>query len=35
MPGSKPLAVRVLEQRKVRFEQFEFDPSIRSAEEVV
>ncbi len=34
MPGSKPLAVRVLEQQKVRFEQFEFDPSIRSAEEV-
>ena len=34
MPGSKPLAVRVLEQRKVRFEQYEFDPSIRSAEEV-
>ena len=34
MVGQKPLAVRVLEQRKVPFELFVFDPSIRSAEEV-
>ncbi|MCK9519994.1 MAG: aminoacyl-tRNA deacylase [Dehalococcoidia bacterium] len=30
----KPLAVRMLEQRKVPHEVFEFDASIRSAEEV-
>ena len=34
MARSKPLAVRVLEQQKIPFELFEFDPSIRSAEEV-
>ena len=34
MVGQKPLAVRVLEQRKVPFELFAFDASIRSAEEV-
>ncbi len=34
MAASKPLAVRVLEQQKVPFELFEFDASIRSAEEV-
>ena len=34
MAGSKPLAVRVLEQQKVAFELFEFDASIRSAGEV-
>lgn len=34
MAGSKPLAVRVLEQQKVPFELFQFDASIRSAEEV-
>ena len=34
MAGQKPLAVRVLEQRNVPFELFEFDSSIRSADEV-
>lgn len=34
MVGLKPLAIRVLEQRKVPFELFAFDPSIRSAVEV-
>ncbi len=34
MAESKPLAVRVLEQQKVPFELFQFDASIRSAEEV-
>lgn len=34
MAASKPLAVRVLEQQKIPFELFEFDPSIRSADEV-
>jgi len=34
MTAQKPLAVRVLEQRKVPFELFEFDPLIRSAAEV-
>lgn len=34
MAASKPLAVRVLEQRKIAYEVFAFDSSIRSAEEV-
>lgn len=34
MAGSKPLAVRMLEQRKVPHRLFEFDSSIRSADEV-
>lgn len=34
MPGSKPLAVRVLEQLKIAHEVFAFDAAIRSAEEV-
>lgn len=32
--GSKPLAVRILEQRRIPHEVFQFDPSIRSAEGV-
>jgi Cys-tRNA(Pro)/Cys-tRNA(Cys) deacylase len=34
MPPAKPLAIRVLEQRKIPHEVFAFDASIRSAEEV-
>lgn len=34
MAAIKPLAVRMLEQRKVRHEVFAFDDSIRSAQEV-
>ncbi|MBA4180655.1 MAG: aminoacyl-tRNA deacylase [Anaerolinea sp.] len=34
MAASKPLAVRVLERRKIPHQLFEFDSSIRSAEEV-
>lgn len=34
MASQKPLAVRMLEQRKIRHEVFEFDDSIRSAQEV-
>ena len=34
MAAQKPLAVRMLEQRKIRHEVFEFDDSIRSAQEV-
>jgi len=34
MPPSKPPGVRVLEQRKVPHEVFEFDASVRSAQEV-
>ena len=30
--AAKPLAVRLLEQRKIAHEVFEFDPAIRSAE---
>jgi len=34
MPPSKPPGVRLLEQRKVLHEVFEFDESVRSAQEV-
>jgi Cys-tRNA(Pro)/Cys-tRNA(Cys) deacylase len=34
MAAPKPLAVRMLEQRKIPHEVFEFDDSIRSAQEV-
>lgn len=34
MPAIKPLAIRMLEQRKVPHRVFEFDESIRSAQEV-
>jgi Cys-tRNA(Pro)/Cys-tRNA(Cys) deacylase len=34
MASQKPLAVRMLEQRKIPHEVFEFDDSIRSAQEV-
>lgn len=34
MAGSKPLAVRMLEQKRIRHEVFEFDDAIRSAQEV-
>lgn len=34
MTASRPLAVRMLEQRKIPHQVFEFDSSIRSAEEV-
>ncbi len=34
MPPPKPMAVRMLEQKKVRHEVFAFDDSIRSAQEV-
>ncbi len=34
MAGPKPLAIRMLEQRKVPYEVFEFDDNIRSAQEV-
>ncbi len=34
MPTTKPLAVRMLEQRRVPHEVFEFDDGIRSAQEV-
>ena len=34
MPAAKPLAIRILEQRKVPHEVFEFDDSVRSAQEV-
>lgn len=34
MPSQKPLAVRMLEQRKIAHQVFEFDDAIRSAREV-
>jgi Cys-tRNA(Pro)/Cys-tRNA(Cys) deacylase len=34
MPAAKPLAIRLLEQRRIAHEVFTFDASIRSAEEV-
>ncbi len=34
MPSQKPLAVRMLEQRKIPHRVFEFDDAIRSAREV-
>lgn len=34
MAGSKPLAVRMLEQKRIPHEVFEFDDAIRSAQEV-
>ncbi|MGE0598296.1 MAG: YbaK/EbsC family protein [Dehalococcoidia bacterium] len=34
MATSKPLAIRMLEQKRIRHEVFEFDDSIRSATEV-
>lgn len=34
MTAAKPLAVRMLEQRKIPHQVFEFDSSIRSADEV-
>lgn len=34
MPSQKPLAVRMLEQRRIAHQVFEFDDAIRSAREV-
>ena len=34
MAASKPLGVRILEQRKITHQVFEFDDSVRSAQEV-
>ncbi|MEO8538586.1 MAG: aminoacyl-tRNA deacylase [bacterium] len=34
MPAQKPMAIRMLEQRKITHEVFEFDDAIRSAQEV-
>ncbi len=34
MANAKPLAIRMLEQKRIRHEVFEFDDSIRSATEV-
>jgi Cys-tRNA(Pro)/Cys-tRNA(Cys) deacylase len=34
LAASKPLGVRLLEQKRIRHEVFEFDDSIRSAQEV-